>query len=356
MADALPPGIKPTDGLAHYWAKPLSDLAKVDTAAVATDQAERHRIYSLLTMALVRAYWNGNKFGAEGDYPTRPSQKKRNGSYEGERIGDRASERYIGHNIACIAVDENGEIIDFEFNHNELYNSSAEHAESRLIRRIFTLNQAYNHWQTLAEGDLADIAYSNVFNGVTIYTSLESCAQCSGVMTLASCLRVVYLQSDPGQYLVGNLLYNLSRPQPAPAFFSTAEALRPKPTAKYWAPEPLGADLFGFEYKAQLDTAYSAFLKSGQDEPQAMFWVSPDGAKKKRPDSLTSFLCTDAARDIYGAAAEEFGSLVPTHKTFKPPRSDGEVEAVKSNEEALDHARAFLRHAVKEARRGTPHR
>ena len=121
---------------------------------------------------------------------------------------------YFGHNIACIAVDENGEIIDFDFNHNELYNSSAEHAEARLVRRIFSLNQAYDHWQTHGAGE-SFIPYANVFNGVTIYTSLESCAQCSGIMTLANMLRVVYLQSDPGQYLVGNILYNLSRPVPS---------------------------------------------------------------------------------------------------------------------------------------------
>ena len=41
-------------------------------------------------------------------------------------------DRYLGHNIACIAVDGNGEIIDFDFNHNDFFRSSAEHAESRI--------------------------------------------------------------------------------------------------------------------------------------------------------------------------------------------------------------------------------
>ncbi len=56
--------------------------------------------------------------------------------------GDGQGDRYLGHNIACIAVDENGSILDFDFNHNELFNSSAEHAEARLVRRLFSLNQA----------------------------------------------------------------------------------------------------------------------------------------------------------------------------------------------------------------------
>ena len=350
MPDTLPPGTKDTDGLAVYWDKPLSELAQIDVASISAEQAERHRIYSLLTMALVRGYWNGNKYGAEGTYPWRAKQKKANGSYEGDRFGD----RYIGHNIAAIAVDENGEIIDFDFNHNEIYNSSAEHAEARLIRRIFSLNQAYDHWQVLNETEVADIAYSNVFNGVTIYTSLESCAQCSGVMTLASCLRVVYLQSDPGQYLVGNLLYNLSRPHPKATPFALTKAQRPKPVSKYWAPEPLSADHFGFDYKQKLEAAYLNFLAKGKDETNWYFWQVP--GKVKKADSVTSFLCTDDAREIFDAAAKEFESMAAQHGGFKPPRGDGEVDPVKSNGEALDHARAFLRHAIKEARRGTPHR
>jgi tRNA(Arg) A34 adenosine deaminase TadA len=350
MSDPLPHGTKDTDGLAVYWQRPLSDLAQVNILPISDEQAERHRIYSLLTMALVSAYWNGNKYGADGSYPWRPNQKKQSGSYEGDRFGD----RYIGHNIAAIAVDENGEIIDFDFNHNEIFNSSAEHAEARLVRRIFSLNQVYDHWQVIGEADLADIAYSNVFNGVTIYTSLESCAQCSGVMTLASCLRVIYLQSDPGQYLVGNLLYNLSRPHPKPSLLSTMKSVRPKPTSKYWAPEPLSADHFHFEYKRQLEDAYANFLSKGQDD-QNWYFFSGSG-KKKKADSLTSFLCTDDAKAIFDAADQEFKSLKVNHTDFKPTRSDNEVDPVKNNAEALEHARSFLRHAVKEARRGTPHR
>ncbi|MEQ1841894.1 MAG: ATP-binding cassette domain-containing protein, partial [Verrucomicrobiales bacterium] len=78
-----------------------------------------------------------------------------------------------------------------------------------------------------------------------IYTSLESCAQCSGIMALASVLRVVYLQSDPGQFLIGNMLYNL-----------TGRAAR-----RYGAPEPLSADAFGFEHKQALDQAVEESLR-----------------------------------------------------------------------------------------------
>ena len=77
-------------------------------------------------------------------------------------------------------------MIDFEFNHNEIFNSSAEHAEARLIRRVFSLSQINNGWDVLAAGDKKDAKYGNIFSAVTIYTSLESCAQCSGIMALAN--------------------------------------------------------------------------------------------------------------------------------------------------------------------------
>src|SRR5213075_2517253 len=45
---------------------------------------------------------------------------------------------------------------------------------------------------------------------VTLYTSLESCAQCSGVMSLAGVKQVIYLQNDFTAYKVGNIMYNLA--------------------------------------------------------------------------------------------------------------------------------------------------
>ena len=50
---------------------------------------------------------------------------------------------YLGHNIAAIAVSPTGRIVDFDFNHNELFNSSAEHAEARLLRRLFALGKQF---------------------------------------------------------------------------------------------------------------------------------------------------------------------------------------------------------------------
>jgi hypothetical protein len=72
-------------------------------------------------------------------------------------------------------------------------------------------------------------------------------------------------------------------------------------------------------------------------------------------EGLTSFLCTDEALAIFGAAATEFDTMIPVHGEFQPERSDLR-DAHYFNAAALAHTRTFLSHAVKEARRGTPHR
>jgi tRNA(Arg) A34 adenosine deaminase TadA len=332
----VPPTLEPNDPLAAYWARPVEDLASVDLAPPSPDEAERHRIYSLLTMAIVHGFWNGNKNGATGEYPQRQTQLEAPNHYRGDRRGD----RYLGHNIACIAVDEKGYVIDFEFNHNEIFNSSAEHAEARLIRRVFSLNQINNGWDVATPEDKKSAKYGNTFSAVTIFTSLESCAQCSGIMALASVLRVVYLQSDPGQFLIGNMLYNL-----------TGRAAR-----RYGAPEPMSAEAFGFEYKTELDAAYRAYYSGMKDNPEAFFYRSSANAKKDRSLGITSFLCTDAALDIYARAAAELGAINLAYPDYKPAKSDGTTDGVKTNGDALSHVRRFLIHATRDGNRGTPHR
>lgn len=343
MTDPLPPGIDPTKGLGYYWERPVGDLATVDVVEFGKADAERHRLYSLLTLALIDAYFNGNKRGLEGEYPWRTGQQLANGTYQGGS--------YLGHNIACIAVDENGDVVDFDFNHNEVFNSSVEHAEARLIKRIFSLNQVYDKWDLWGPAK-EGVPYGTTLSGMTVYTSLESCAQCSGIMTLANAFKVVFLQDDPGQNSVGNMLYNLTRTIEDEAKVKLFE-VRPTPPRKYSAPEPIEAGMFGFEYKDALDRAYKDYAQSvGDDRP---FHISPEG-KKYKSKGITTFLCTDEAKAIFAAAGEEFRKIELQFANHRPPRTDGHTDGVKSNGEVLVYLRKFLDHAVTMARRGTPHR
>lgn len=326
---------RPREGpLNDYWDKPVKDLVLLATPVLDAGQQERHTIFSLLTMALVAEYWNGNKRGNLGEYPWREQQKRPNGDYVG---GD-----YLGHNIACIGVDGRGDVIDFDFNHNDLLNSSVEHAESRLIRRVFSLTQLYDDWATRNPTDPPKSAgYSTLLSNVTVYTSLESCSQCSGIMALGSVKDVVFLQRDPGQSSIGNILRKLS-----------PVGMRYKP------PLPLPADLFGFRYFDKLQKDYETFMQGVAKRP---FWRrSADDPKPDVSPSITSFLCTDDAYQSFTQARDDFRAFTAEnlkYPDYKPVAADNTMApGVRSNAEALARAHQFLTYAVTSGHRGTPHK
>jgi tRNA(Arg) A34 adenosine deaminase TadA len=319
---------------------------------------ERHRIYSLLLMRLIERFWNGNKLGPVGKYPERASQVElplgndrfRYHGDLGVAPGDSRRirwDRYLGHNIACLAVDGTGEIIDFEFNHNELFRSSAEHAEARLVRRIFSLADLFDHWNT---GRVPQKARATSLSRVTIYTSLESCAQCSGVMSLGRVKEVVFLQHDPGAYRVGNIMYNLSDLDSPTSTVPTA-------------PLPIPGDVIGLPHLTQLDQSYTTFLaaqKKADVEKAAdrAFFISMDNVPDFSP-SITSFLCTDSALDIFRRAGREFESMTVNglrFAKFAPATpTDGSPQPW-TNEQCLKHAQGFYQYADVEGFRGSPHR
>ena len=320
---------KPTAGvLKDRWNDPVSKLVELPAPVLAPEAVERHTIFCLLVMALVARYWNGNKRGQEGKYPWRTKQAKPGGGYAG---GD-----YLGHNIASIAVNGRGQILDFDFNHNEILNSSVEHAESRLVRRIFSLTQIYDLATAGLSTALVSIPYSNVLNDVTIYTSLESCSQCSGIMALGSVKEVVYLHRDPGQSSIGNILRNLS---------PVGERYRP--------PLPIPADLLGIKAFTDLDSAFENFRAQVGAKP----FFEPLNGKLDKSGSITSFLCTDDAKDIFDSGKTALSSMpAVTYPDYRPAGDGGTVlEDARSNAEVLTHARHFLDYAVMMGRRGTPH-
>jgi tRNA(Arg) A34 adenosine deaminase TadA len=324
-----PPVVDPTVPLALYWNKRVCELANIKLDSIIPEEAERHRIYSLLLMKIVLAFWNGNKRGQDGEYPWRKSQRRPNGTYAGDRYGD----RYLGHNIACIGVDGRGEIIDFDFNHNDILSSSAEHAESRLVRRVFSLTQIYNNWK-VRDPNLPENEYTNVLSQVTVYTSLESCAQCAGMMALGTVNKVVYLQHDPGMYVIGNILHNLTTP-----------GLK--------APLPVPGAAFGLSYYDELNRGFVRFHDEVGTTP---FFVPTD--PKQPPDksqSITSFLCTDMALDIFRRAGKDFDGLKLSAPNYALPPPPGSTSTL-TNQEVLDHAIGFYAYVAARGRRGTPHK
>ena len=339
------------------WPKPLRDIVKVDLTQVAPELSdpavqERHRIYAFLLMKLIHRFWNGNAHGPVGFYPHRPNQLAApaaegapGGRYRGDMIANPDTvrinwDRYLGHNIACIAVDGNGEIMDFDFNHNALFRSSAEHAESRMVRRLFSLTNLLDGWKT---GRAKDKPPAASLNEVTLYTSLESCAQCSGVMALAGVKQIIYLQNDFSQYMIGNIMFTLSRSS------STGAQGAPIPIPG----SAIELDEFGLLNEGNLKFVDS--LKSGTP-----FFVSQDGNFKDSPVEvpITAFLCTDKAHDIFagGGAKLDTMTLKFPERRFPNQIAGQDHTRILTNNQCWQHAREFFKYVDNEGFRGSPHK
>lgn len=367
MEEPLPPGFGDQKPLQDNWNKPLNQVVAIDLdlhrdapELAEGGMRERHRIYCHLLMKLIVRFWNGNKRGPLGVYPRRaqqedvaqaPPQPGQPARYRGDMMGNPGGlrvnwDRYLGHNIACIAVDGDGEIIDFEFNHNDLFRSSAEHAESRMVRRLFSLTDIFDNWRT---GQRVGKPRAASLSDVTLYTTLESCAQCAGVMSLAGIKQIVYMQNDFTAYKIGNIMYKLANRV-------DVIDLQGHVTTIPGAPIPIAGSDIELEEFDRLNAANLAFAKDivaagkANDLTRA-FFVPHDGESDFDP-SITSFLCTDAARAIFvdGAAKLDAELKYPTFSN-RPDDKD-----VLTNEDCRAHCRSFYTYADIEGYRGSPHK
>jgi tRNA(Arg) A34 adenosine deaminase TadA len=361
--------------LQENWCKQLGAVVHVDYDRDAKDLRnaavrERHRIYCYLLMKLIVRFWNGNKNGPIGTYPQRERQLaepkgadntalRYKGDLNPNPDRDRPNwDRYLGHNIACIAADGNGHIIDFDFNHNAFFRSSAEHAESRLVRRLFSLTDIFDSWKTGSRFNGKPHAAS--LGDVTLYTTLESCAQCSGVMSLAGVKQIIYLQNDFTAYKIGNLMYKLA---------NRIELKNPDGTLKKddkgnsvtipGAPVPIPGSEVGIEEFAQLNDANVAFAKKMMAGTE-FFFRSPDG-KEDRDASITSFLCTDDAYKLFVQGAGKLDGITlqaANHPyTDRPPDlCNQNMDRAMTNAECLAEANKFFAYVDVEGYRGSPHK
>lgn len=121
-------------------------------AKVAPDpvQAERDELYGLAAMAVAHRDWQ------QGTGPTTR-----------------------GYNIGSVLVDPEGRIVAWGRNANRRTGNGTQHAEVRMMQSYLASSRAY------------------YLEGYTVYTTLEPCAQCSGMMVLSKVRRVVYALADP---------------------------------------------------------------------------------------------------------------------------------------------------------------
>ena len=139
-----------------------AQIFQLDPLELSGHEKEKHEIFMLMTLALVADHWC-----------LRSSSKKDLEAYEDAFPGQRFSD-YVGHNIGALLVNANDEIVTYSFNCNYLFNDSTEHAEARLVRKALRI--ANRHKYRSGRGTYG---YSSVLRNHTLYTSLESCSQCS---------------------------------------------------------------------------------------------------------------------------------------------------------------------------------
>lgn len=231
---------------------PLADV-RAEAAAVApatSVQAERDVIYTLLAYAVVRKDWQTDQ--------TEPQR---------------------GHNIGSVLVDPNGQVVFWARNANKITANGSQHGEVRLIRNYL------------------EQAKTDYLKGYTIYTTLEPCAMCSGMMVLTQVSRTVYGQTDPDY---GNALQRLALDSSAlPGGF--------KPY-----PRPVQSDASESPVRIALDNAYAKYMEGGGR-------------------GITTWLRSNDAKAIYDMAYRSFVDYRVGHLENQP---------------ILDKARAYLREVV----------
>ena len=206
------------------------------SVSVATDavQQERDVILSLAAMAVVRADWQENSTGR-------------------------------GHNIGSVLVNAQGVPVFWARNAARGLDNASQHGEVRLIQNFLNCKGV---------GRYAD--------GYTVYTTLEPCAMCTGLMTLTQVTRVVYVQEDPG-------------------YGDAAEALKRIHYPKVFEEATVPAD----PAKGTLEAGFDAYRAN-------------DSTK-----TITDFLLTPAAKAAYDKAVQALRDFRVVHTENASPLGGG---------------------------------
>lgn len=222
----------------------LAGLLAFTPAAFAKDirlspeQAERDDIFSLAVLDMVYRDWQSSPDGR-------------------------------GHNIGSILVDRDNRPIFWARNSVTVTGNATQHGEVRLIQAFLDCS-----------------GVGKYMTGYTIYTTLEPCAMCTGMIAMTKLDRVVYVQADPE---FGHALAGLEHVH-FPRLFNQG------------TPQKL-------EQKQALESGWA-------------------GYRDAHPGSaITDYLLSDDAKAIYASASGELGRFKPGHAV---------------NQDVLTQTQAFL--------------
>lgn len=216
-------------------------------------QKELDEIYSLLAYSIVFQDWQSDSI---------------------PRSGRR------GYNIGTILVNANNEVVHWALNSINSTDNATQHGEVRAITSYLDSLKSYN------------------LKNFTLYTTLEPCAMCAGMMVMTSIERVVYGQKDVDYSKALDRLALDSR---------KFGGFAPYPRIVISDPSPS-------KYKGALDEAFSSFLKSDEEK------------------YLAKFLTTKQAYEIYQKAHQHFLKYQVVHS---------------ENQERFNKGREFLTYISK---------
>lgn len=171
-----------------------------------------------------------------------------------------------GYNIGSVLLNntsEDGRLVFWGRNSNTITENETQHGEVRLMLGYLAKLHADRE-----SGKV--VPNIKTLKGYTVYTTLEPCAQCSGMMTLQNIYRTVYGQKDPG---FGDALERLELDSS-----SLKDGYKPYP-------RPVISDRSNISYCIQLEEAYSKYTASGH---------------------ITDFLKSDEAKKIFESAYNDF--------------------------------------------------
>lgn len=238
---------------------PVGEFA-AESANIKTAQDERDLIFGLLAYAVVFADWQDDANGR-------------------------------GHNIGSVLVDKAGRPVYWARNSSKGTHNSTQHGEVRLI----------TNYLSCGGGSPANGETRYLKDSYTIYTTLEPCVMCSGMMTLTQVGRAVYGQTDPAY---GNAIETLRlRNYPhLPRSQALNSEIRRELDAKFQAACSVAAQKQGGE------CSITAFLRS--DNAKRAFQTASERLRNQSPHNLR-FAENRAILD----AAQEF--------VFGPKNTDG---------------------------------
>lgn len=161
-----------------------------------------------------------------------------------------------GYNIGSVLVDPNNAVVCWAVNSVDVTENGTQHGEVRLMTNYLNNTQKFN------------------LKGYAVYTSLEPCAMCSGMMTMQDVSKTIFGQTDPD---FGNAMQRLE--------FNSSSM------PGGYCPYPRGV----ISVEAQTATATAI------DQAYCAYYNNP------QPHSgLTHWLTTAEAQTLYAAANTEF--------------------------------------------------